>query len=312
LGSISFYLDKKTPATQGQSVHVEEGSKVYFCLQLNANVPDLQVASQRLLQVDMTLLGEGELPQKIRGRSKLKQDLIYADEQGCWTGSMRVPMATPAGKYRVSELDLRMASGHEISLRDHLSQFQPMGLVEVASPILDAAPPVIERIQSWVPLLDEMNMRHKRAWRNIFFRVTATDEMVGIDPNSFQIFFKVYVDDELIDIMRPLCRATLPNLYYDCTLYFSRAEHDFYGRTLRLRLDSIGVADKHGNWAELTTPEQLEKIFNGKPMEYIFYTHKLPHPTESQKAAIDKGFTPPVSKPKSLYINKLRDNTPLQ
>ncbi len=308
LGSISFYLDKKHPNTQGESVQVTENTKVYFCLQLNTKVPDLKAATDRLMQVDMTLMGEGDLPQKIRALSKLTENLIQANALSCWAGSFTIPLATPAGKYRVAELDLLMASGHKIFLRDHIDQFQPRGLVNVDSPIKDATPPVIEKIKSWTPLFGEMNMRYSRAWQSIYFRVVATDEMVGIDPNSFQIFFKVFVDGELIDIIRPRCIPRLANLYYDCTLYFSRAEHDFYGRTLKLVLDSIGVADKHGNWKELTTPEQLMKIFNGKLLQYTFYTHKVPK-SESQPDpnGLNKNdHDVPSARPRSPHINRLR------
>lgn len=306
LGSISFYLDKKFPNTQGESVQVTENTKVYFCLQLNTLVPDLKAATQRLMQVNMTLMGEGELPQKIKASSKLKQDVLNSNALSCWTGALTVPLATPAGKYRVTELDLLLASGHTLFLRDHLNQFQPKGLVNVSSPILDATPPLIERLKSWSALFGEMNMRYNRAWRTIDFRVIATDEMVGIDPDSFQIFFKVFVDDELIDIVKPRCITRLQNLYYDCSLYFSRAEHDFYGRTLKLVLDSVGVADKHGNWAELTTPEQLKKIFNGKLLQYTFYTHKVPK-TESQPEALDRDdHDVPSARPRAPHMNRLR------
>ncbi len=152
-------------------------------------------------------------------------------------------------------------------------------------------------------------MRFKRAWHYIYLRVTATDQMVGIDPSTFQIFFKAYLDDELIDILRPRCRTEAPNLFYECKLYFSRAEHDFYGRTLKLVLDSIGVADKHGNWTELTQPEQLEKIYGGKLLSYTFYSHKLPKQSESQKAANAPDANANSihsSDPKPDYFNKLR------
>lgn len=307
LGSVSFYLDKKHPNTQGESVQVTENAQVYFCLQLNTLVPDLKAASERLLQVDMTLTGEGALPQKLRAKSKLKHDIIYPNSQSCWTGTFTVPLATPQGKYRISDLDLLLASGHKIFLRDHIDQFQPRGLVNVSSPILDTTPPVIEKIISWVPLFGEMNMRYSRAWKYIYFRVVATDEMVGIDPQSFQIFFKVYVDNVLLDILQARCSTKLPNLYYDCNLYFSRAQHDFFGRTLKLVLDSVGVADKHGNWAEFTSVEQLEKLFDGKLLQYTFYSHDVPK-TEGQDASkVDRDdHEVPSARPRAPYINKLR------
>ncbi len=309
LGSVSFYLDKKNPATQGESVHVVEESKAYFCLQLNTQVPDLAKVVKHLSQVELTLEKEGENPQKIKAKSNLKRGLIYSNAQGCFIGQLRVPMGVSAGKYHVSELDLLLASEHVIPLRDHLSQVKPLGLIEVASPIQDTMPPLIEKIESWVPMEGGMNMRHSRAWKYIFFRVTAIDQNVGIDPSTFQIFFKNYLDDELVDISKAKCSTILPNLQYNCTLYFSRAEHDFYGRTLRLVLDSVSVADKYGNLTELTTPEQLEKIFGGKLMQYVFYSHKSSHDkkAETQNEPDEDGHIEASDKPKSIFINKRRD-----
>lgn len=260
----------------------------------------------------MILEGEGENPQKLKVKSKLKKGLIYPNSQTCYTGKFTIPLGTPAGKYHIVDLNLLLASGHSIFLRDHLDQFKPKGLVEVASPVKDVTPPVIEKIESWVPLENEMNMRHSRAWTYVYFRVTATDQDIGIDPNSFQIFFKIYLDDVLVDIMQAKCATILPNLNDDCRLYFSRAEHDFYGRTLRMVLDSVSVADKHGNLAELTTPAQLEKIFGGKLLRYIFYSHKPPKANRSESQAFssepdEEDHSELSEKPKSVLINKRRD-----
>ncbi len=315
LGSLSFYLDKKMPNTQGESIHVVEKSKAYFCLQLNRQVPALDEAVRHLRQVTVLLEGEGEAPQHIEAKSKLRKGLLYPNSQSCFVGELLVPQGLPAGKYHVSELDLLLASRHVLSFRDRLSQLNPLGLVELSSPIKDSTSPLVEKIESWVPLEDEMNMRYHRAWADIHLRVTATDQTVGIDPHSFQLFFKATLDDELVDIVQAKCSTILPNLYYNCDLYFSRAEPDFRGRTLKLVIDSVSVADKLGNLTELNTPHELEKLFGGKLLRYTFYSKKVTSPngkiSESQASSKEEreenSHTESPSKPKSVLINKRRD-----
>jgi hypothetical protein len=276
LGSISFFLDKNNPTWGGELVHVGEKDLVFFCLQLDASDPRLQRPIKYLRRVEITLEGEGESPQKIVGMTKLRKRLIQPDSKGCYIGEMQLPEVILPGKYQVSEVDLLQSSGHYISLREELNDFSPVGSIEVESPTVDRKPPIIEKIESKTPLENSIIFGGHRGWAEINFRVITTDLISGIQPESFHIFFKVFVDGDLFDIVEPKCRARLPNLYYDCHLYFSRAEPDLRSRTVKLVLDSISLSDRVGNEIEITRPSELKPFFEGKLLRYTFYPGKVP------------------------------------
>ncbi|MBL7685517.1 MAG: hypothetical protein JNK65_05730, partial [Deltaproteobacteria bacterium] len=83
---------------------------------------------------------------------------------------------------------------------------------------------------------------------------------------------KEYLDGTLVDIQEAKCKPLLPNLYYDCKLYFSRAIPELKPRILHFVLDSITLSDQLGNAIELTTEDQLKPLFGGKLLRYTFYS----------------------------------------
>jgi hypothetical protein len=277
-GTVLFFLEPKEKGTGSLlgSVHVGEDDQVYFCLKLNPQDPRLTRPVRYLRAVEVTLEGEGDSPQKIKGMTKIRKRVIEPESDGCYVGRMKIPAGIPPGKYQVAELDLWLTNGREVSLRDELEEFSSRGVVEIESPQLDSTPPVVEKIESKTPLVDRFNFGGKTGRADILFRVVAYDAVSGIDPNSFHIFFKVFLDDHLVDILEPRCRTQLPNLYYDCKLYFSRAAPHLRARTAKIILDSVSVSDRLGNSLEINDPAELRSLFEGKNLRYTFYSHRPP------------------------------------
>ncbi len=287
LGSLSFFLDKKKPNYKGESVHLGERDKAYFCLKLNPKDERFARTRRFLRQIEITLEG-GEPPSRLVGVTKLRSVVIQPDGQGCYIGTVQVPPEIPPGKYKLIELDLIQTSRNAVSYRDELENLDPVGLIEISSPSLDKFPPILEKIVTYTPLVEPIHFDWNRAWVKIRFRVITTDLISGIKPDSLQIFFKATVDGNLVGIPQAKCRPRVKNLYYDCSLYFSRAQPDLRSRTLELTLDSVSIADHFGNINEWNTPRELRNFFAGKLLHYVFYTkptapESLPQLKEEEK-----------------------------
>lgn len=300
LGSVIFYLNEdESPQSQPGSVHVEEKDRVYFCVQLKHDEPRIRRVLKYLRGVEFTLLGPGDNPQKIVGATRFLKRGVQPDAGGCYRGSFRVPEGIPPGKYKVSEVDLWQAPSASVSLREELKEFSRLGVVEVDSPVQDPNPPIIEKIVNWTPLVDHLLYGGKIGHASMNFRVITTDLISGIQPESFHIFFKIFLDGVLVDILEPKCFPRLKNLYYDCKLYFSRALPDLRAVTVKIVLDSIGLSDRFGNNIEINDSEKLKSFFDGKLLGYTFY------PTRSAKKKATLGQDkeedlvkwPPVVKP---------------
>jgi len=287
LGSLSFFLDKKNPTYKGESVHLGERDKAYFCLKLNPKDERLSRARRFLRRIEITLEG-GDPPSRLTGLTKLRSVVIDPDSHGCYIGEVQIPPEIPPGKYKLIELDLIETSRNAIPYRDELENLSPVGLIEISSPSLDKFPPIIEKIVSYTPLIEPMHFEGHRAWAKVRFRVITTDLISGVKPDSLQIFFRANVDGNLVGILQPKCHPRVINLYYDCSLYFSRAQPDFRSRTLELILDSVSIADHFGNLEEWNTLPRLKNLFGGQLLHYIFYTkptapESLPQLSDEEK-----------------------------
>ncbi len=270
LGSISFFLNTKQPMSQGESIHVGEKEKAFFCVQFNSEDPRIKNQLHYLRRIEITLEG-GDPSQKIVGLTKSWNRILSPDSKGCFIGEIKIADGMPPGKYKLSEVDLWMSSSSSIALREEIPEIIPQGLIEVESPNHDLKPPVIEKIVTKTPLSNYTLFRGKRARGRIKFQVVATDSIAGVDSSTLRVFFRFLVDKNLVDILESKCSSFLPNLYFDCELKFSRGEPQLKTRVVELVLDSLVLSDKIGNETELKEPESLKALFNGKILHYIFY-----------------------------------------
>ncbi|MFO1520058.1 MAG: hypothetical protein U1F57_10410 [bacterium] len=282
LGSVTFMLDSNDADRQPGSVHVGEKDRVYFCVKIDPNNPRVRHAIKYLRAIEVTLEGEGENPQKITGRTALKKRVIRPNGAGCYWGKLRIPENTPPGKYRLSELDLWESPLRSLSLREELPNVSPKGVIEVESPHLDRNSPVVEKIEVKSPQEDPVKFNGHRGWALAQFRLVASDLISGIKPETLKIFFKIFLDGTLVDIQEANCKPRLPNLFFDCKLYFSRAEPDMRGRTVQLVLDSISLSDRLGNDTEISEVEALKKLTGGELLRYVYYTRR-PHGAQEPK-----------------------------
>ncbi len=270
LGSVSFFLSPKQPMIKGESIHVGEKEKAFFCVQLNAEDPRIKNDLHYLRRIEITLEG-GNPSQKMVGLTKSWNRILLPDSNGCFIGEIRIADGIPPGKYKLAEVDLWMSSSSSISLREEIPEMIPQGMIEVESPNHDLKPPVIEKIVTKTPLINDTTFRGKRGRGRIKFQVVATDSISGVNFSTLRVFFRFLVDKNLVDILESKCLSFLPNLYFNCELKFSRGEPQLKTRTVELVLDSMILSDKIGNETELKEPESLKALFSGKILHYIFY-----------------------------------------
>jgi hypothetical protein len=301
LGSVIFFLDRRENLeSHPGSVHVGEKDRVYFCVKLDPEDSRISRAMKYLRGVGLTLEGPGDNPQKIVGLTRFYKKRVEPEASGCYLGRLRVPFGIPPGKYKISELDLYETPNKAISLREELREFSLLGVIDVDSPNIDLNPPVVEEIVSWTPVNNHLDFRGHIGSARMNFRVLVNEAISGVRADTFKVFFKVYLDDLLVDIVEPKCKARLKNLYYDCHLYFSRSEPDIRAVTAKFVLDSISASDKLGNDLEITEPEKLASLFKGKRLVYTFY----PTPSLQDKSDTNEnkekdlvGWPPVISPP---------------
>jgi hypothetical protein len=277
LGSVIFFLDRNEDLNgHPGSVHVGEKDRVFFCVRLNGEDSRLIRALNYLRGVGVTLEGPGESPQKIMGLTRFYKKRVEPESNGCYLGRLRIPYGVPPGKYKLTELDIYEAASKAVSLREELKEFSTLGVIDVESPKIELKPPIVESIVSWTKVNNHLDFRGHIASATMNFRVVVNDSISGVDPESFKIFFKAYMDDLLVDIIEPRCKLRQKDLYYNCKLYFSRAEPELRAVTVKFVLDSINASDKLGNDLDITEPEKLAALFKGKRLVYTFYpTHSL-------------------------------------
>lgn len=270
LGSVSFFLNPQQPMIKGESIHIGEKEKAFFCIQLNSEDSRIKNHLHYLRRIEITLEG-GNPSQRVVGMTKSWNRILTPDSNGCFIGEIKIADGIPPGKYKLIEVDLWMSSSSSISLREEIPELTPQGLIEVESPNHDLKPPIIEKIVSKTPLSNYTIFRGKRARGRIKFQVIATDSIAGIDSSTLRVFFRFLVDKNLVDILESKCSSFLPNLYFDCELKFSRGEPQLKTRMVELVLDSLVLSDKIGNEVELKESESLKALFDGKILHYLFY-----------------------------------------
>ncbi len=283
LGKVLFFLDPEAPFNQQPgSVHVSEVDPIFFCVQLNEQDPRFAHVFNALRGLEITLEGEGDPPQKLTGHTRLRNQGVRPNAQGCYIGQVKVPFGVPPGKYKISEIDLLLAPRQSVSLREELSEFAPLGEIEIDSPQHDLDPPILEKIITYTPSEALMHYGGNVASAKVRFRVVTSDSISGIQPDSFHVFFKVFLNGVLIDIVEPLCTPKLSNLYYNCRLYFSRAIPDLKAVTVKFVLDSISLSDRLGHALEINEIKRLKALFEGNLLTYTFRPGKIKKKTYMQ------------------------------
>lgn len=270
LGAFHLSLRKDLFPDSAPKLEALSSSSVYFCLRLNPSPPLSAELFRFLDRIEIVLEAEGNA-QRILGVSSSRFPL-KPDANGCFIGVFRIPENISSTNFKVAEIDLWTNAGKRIPLRGALDRFSTLASLSVRAGKKDSSPPELRTIETLSALSSHLRFGKiggRRAWGEAQFKLVAEDLPARIDPKSLRIFFKVFVDGGLSDILEPKCRST-SYWHFDCKLYFSRASFQLKNRKVDFVLDSISLSDRAGNEMQMNDPEKLKELFGGELLQYHF------------------------------------------
>ncbi len=286
LGSVSFSLTPDFTNHDLNSVHVGPREKVALCVRLNASDPRLKRAFLSLKKIDLALESSGDLPQTLKGSIVSKRGILVPDEQGCFRGTIKITDQILPGKYALTELDLGLLSNKSLSLREGLREMV-LGVLEIENPDKTLKVPTVKAIQSKTSTRRMVGQWGRRLAVKPRFKVLFSNLNKPLEYNKLQIFFKVYIDEILVDEIESKCWFSS---FYSahCSLLYARSDSSFKGRRLQFVLSSVALSDRFGHEQEWTGAEELSSLSeNGKVLSYHYYPsskvlHTDPKRTEGE------------------------------